>query len=46
MAADNLTGNIATENVIDYLKNAQIELSINNSAFAHALDISNEVFIS
>jgi hydroxymethylglutaryl-CoA lyase len=45
MAADSLTGNIATEQVINYLKETKQDLLINDTAFAHALSISNEVFV-
>ena len=46
MATDNLTGNIATEKVIDYLQQNDIELTIDQTAFTDAIRISDEVFIS
>lgn len=43
MAADDLTGNIATELVIDYLnQNEQIDL--NHTAFQEAMDFSSQIF--
>ena len=46
MAKDDLTGNIATEKIIAYLKQNQIDLDLNISAFEKAVNISEEVFIS
>jgi len=42
MAKDDLTGNIATEIVLDYF--AGQELSYNKEAFAHAMAISQRIF--
>jgi hydroxymethylglutaryl-CoA lyase len=45
MAADDLTGNIATENVIAYLKQNKENISINENEFNKAMSIADEVFV-
>lgn len=45
MAKDKLTGNMATENVIDYFVKQQVELKIDTNNFLKAISISSEVFI-
>jgi hydroxymethylglutaryl-CoA lyase len=45
MAADDLTGNIATENVITYLKQIKGNISIDENEFAKALSVADEVFV-
>ena len=42
MAKDDLTGNIATEIVLDYFKDKDLE--INKSAFEEAMNISRSIF--
>jgi hydroxymethylglutaryl-CoA lyase len=42
MAKDDLTGNIATEIVLDYFANEN--LTINKEALAHAMEIANKIF--
>jgi hydroxymethylglutaryl-CoA lyase len=44
MAADNLTGNIATENLIGYLQSQNEPISLNLAKFQEALDYSGKVF--
>ena len=44
MAADGLTGNMATENIISYLKENNIEHGLNEKAFSEALRMSLEIF--
>ncbi|HMQ08349.1 MAG TPA: hydroxymethylglutaryl-CoA lyase [Saprospiraceae bacterium] len=44
MAKDDLTGNMATENVIKYFKEQNVVLGLDEEAFADALDISSQVF--
>ena len=44
MAADGLTGNMATENIISYLKENNIEHGLNEKAFSEALQMSLEIF--
>jgi hydroxymethylglutaryl-CoA lyase len=46
MAADDLTGNIATENVIAYLKQNKENISIDENEFTKAMSIADEVFVS
>ena len=44
MAKDELTGNIATENVIAYLQSQKIDLGLNLDKLQEALDYSGKVF--
>ena len=44
MAANELTGNMPTENVIAYFKEEQVDLGINDSAFAAAKKLARQVF--
>jgi hydroxymethylglutaryl-CoA lyase len=44
MAKDELTGNIATENVISYLQSQNIDLGLNMHKFKEAMDYSGKVF--
>lgn len=46
MASDALTGNIATEAVIDYLSANNIPIGIHKEALAKAMNIANKVFYS
>ncbi len=45
MAKDDLVGNMATETLIEYADNNQIELGLNRAALQSAFAISNEVFL-
>jgi len=45
MAEDELVGNIATENVINWCDRNKIELNINREAFFHAAQMATEIFI-
>ncbi|MBX9852124.1 MAG: hydroxymethylglutaryl-CoA lyase [Cytophagaceae bacterium] len=44
MAKDDLVGNIATENLISYFKNNNVNLSINDEEFKEALMIAGQIF--
>jgi hydroxymethylglutaryl-CoA lyase len=44
MAKDELTGNIATENVISYLRDQNIDLGLNLDKLREAMDYSGKVF--
>lgn len=44
MATDELTGNIATESVIQYLNNHHIAHNVNQSAFNEAFDFASQIF--
>jgi hydroxymethylglutaryl-CoA lyase len=44
MAKDELTGNIATENVISYLQSQKINLGLNMDKLQEAMDYSGKVF--
>jgi hydroxymethylglutaryl-CoA lyase len=44
MAKDELTGNIATENVIAYLQSQKIDLGLNMNKLQEAMDYSGKVF--
>src|ERR1700744_1766883 len=44
MAKDELTGNIATENVIAYLQSQKIDLGLNMDNLQEAMDFSGKVF--
>jgi len=45
MAEDDLVGNIATENVLQWAKKNNISLNINEEEFAKAMIMANDVFI-
>ncbi len=45
MAEDNLVGNLATENLVQYLKQKNVETLIKPDEFNHAMDVSNLVFL-
>jgi hydroxymethylglutaryl-CoA lyase len=45
MAEDDLVGNIATENVLQWAKKNNIELTLNRDEFAKSMIMANEVFI-
>ena len=45
MAADDLTGNIATENLIGYLQSQNEPLQLNLAKFQEAMDYSAKVFV-
>ncbi len=44
MAKDDLTGNMATENMISYLKEVEDDLGLDYSAFKEAMLLANSVF--
>lgn len=44
MAADTLTGNIATENLIQFLDERREVLNLNRPAFAKAMELSTQIF--
>ncbi len=44
MAKDDLTGNMATERMLDYFKAKNIETGLNMDAFEKAMSLSTEVF--
>jgi hydroxymethylglutaryl-CoA lyase len=44
MAADDLTGNIATENLLAYLAEKKIDTGLNNDYFEHAMGYAAEIF--
>lgn len=44
MAKDELVGNMATENMVQYFRNADVELGLNETAFAAALAQAGSVF--
>lgn len=44
MANDDLVGNIATENILYYLKKNQISTKINETTFAEAMSFSSQIF--
>lgn len=44
MAKDQLTGNMATENMLHYLSEAGEKLELNNEAFLASMMLANEVF--
>jgi hydroxymethylglutaryl-CoA lyase len=46
MATNDLTGNIATEKVVDYINQNQVKKVLDQLAFKEAIGISDEVFIS
>ena len=45
MAADELTGNMPTENIIAYMEQAGEQLSLNSSVFDEAMAMSSKVFV-
>jgi len=45
MAKDELTGNIATENVVSYLQSQNIDLGLNLDKLREAMDYSGKVFL-
>ncbi len=44
MAKDDLTGNMATENLINYLNKNKIAHNLNEEAFSEAMLISDTIF--
>jgi hypothetical protein len=44
MATDKLTGNMPTENIINYMDQKRIETGINKVQFAQSMLMANEVF--
>jgi len=44
MAADDLTGNMPTENMFSYFKNLKLETGLNETEFTHSLHLANQVF--
>ena len=44
MAADDLTGNMATENILAYLDDIQVQTKIDRNLFGKAMEISSRVF--
>ncbi len=44
MATDNLTGNIATETVVSYLEENNIDTKLNKEAFVRSMQLANKVF--
>lgn len=44
MAKDDLTGNMPTENIVDYFKRKRIDIDLNKEALADALKMTNSVF--
>ncbi len=45
MAEDELVGNIATENLLQWAKQKNIALSLNEEAFAQSMLMAAEVFV-
>ncbi len=45
MAKDDLTGNMASENVIQYFEDHQIEIGLDKTAFYDAMQFSSNVFL-
>ncbi len=45
MAKDDLTGNMATENVIQYFEQCNVDLHLDKSSFAKALKYTDKVFL-
>jgi len=45
MAKDELTGNIATENVIGYLQSQKVNLGLDMGKFQEAMEYSNRIFL-
>ena len=44
MADDDLVGNLATENILEYLENHGVKTGINPSEFSKALKLADEIF--
>ena len=44
MAADDLTGNMPTENIFYYFNNLNLETDLNETEFTHSLHLANQVF--
>lgn len=44
MAKDDLTGNMPTENLLNYFKNANIDLQLNSQAFEDSTNIAMQIF--
>ncbi len=44
MAADDLTGNMPTENMFFYFEEQKLQTGLNNSEFLNALQLANQVF--
>jgi hydroxymethylglutaryl-CoA lyase len=44
MAADDLTGNMPTENMFFYFKNLNLEIGLNEAEFTNSLLLANQVF--
>lgn len=45
MAADDLIGNMPTEQILAYFEKAQLDLGIDKAAFQNAFDMANKVFL-
>ncbi|MEQ8624318.1 MAG: hydroxymethylglutaryl-CoA lyase [Vicingaceae bacterium] len=45
MAADDLTGNMPTEHLLNYFKEENADLEINEEAFADAMNLASSVFL-
>ncbi|MFT7086071.1 MAG: hydroxymethylglutaryl-CoA lyase [Vicingaceae bacterium] len=45
MAADDLTGNMATENLVSYFKEESVDLGLSNKLFEKAKEQANKVFL-
>jgi|TARA_B110000503_G_C7131953_1_gene407169 hydroxymethylglutaryl-CoA lyase len=45
MAADDLTGNMATENLVSYFKEESVDLGLNNELFEKAREQASKVFL-
>jgi len=44
MAKDELVGNLATENILEYLENQEIKTGLNPTEFSKAMKIADEIF--
>ena len=44
MAKDDLTGNMPTENVLQYFEQEKIDLKLDKTAFFQAMDLSYDIF--
>jgi hydroxymethylglutaryl-CoA lyase len=44
MAADDLTGNMPTENMFFYFNEQKLQTGLNNTEFLTALQLANQVF--
>ncbi len=45
MAEDDLVGNIATENIVQWADDNNIDLALNKEEFAKAMQMANEIFV-